>query len=133
MASPRVAAERGSDPNGLFTLPNGESGEPQVLRILRRGVSASLRLRPRQKRHDRFCGGCGRLLEREAEAAVDRPEETAGDRRPVAIMFCDLVGYTRLSSKLDRETRRRSAASYGPPEPRQCRFCPGTADLLGLT
>jgi hypothetical protein len=82
---------------------------------------------------DRFCGGCGRLLEREAEAAVDRPEETAGARRPVAIMFCDLVGYTRPSSKLDWETRRRSAASYGPPEPRQGRFCPGTADLLDLT
>ncbi|MBV9290689.1 MAG: AAA family ATPase, partial [Hyphomicrobiales bacterium] len=55
---------------------------------------------------DRFCGGCGRLLEREAEAAVDRPVETDGDRRPVAIMFCDLVGYTRLSSKLDPEEVR---------------------------
>jgi class 3 adenylate cyclase/tetratricopeptide (TPR) repeat protein len=54
---------------------------------------------------DRFCGGCGRLLEREAEA-VDRPVETDGDRRPVAIMFCDLVGYTRLSSKLDPEEVR---------------------------
>jgi class 3 adenylate cyclase len=55
---------------------------------------------------DRFCGGCGRLLEREAEAASDRPVETDGDRRPVAIMFCDLVGYTRLSSKLDPEDVR---------------------------
>ena len=55
---------------------------------------------------DRFCGGCGRLLEREAEAAFDRPAETDGDRRPVAIMFCDLVGYTRLSSKLDPEEVR---------------------------
>ena len=55
---------------------------------------------------DRFCGGCGRLLEREAEAAADRPVETDGDRRPVAIMFCDLVGYTRLSSKLDPEEVR---------------------------
>src|SRR5208337_910085 len=55
---------------------------------------------------DRFCGGCGRLLAREAEAAFDRPAETDGDRRPVAIMFCDLVGYTRLSSKLDPEDVR---------------------------
>ena len=55
---------------------------------------------------DRFCGGCGRPLEHEAEAAVDRPEETDGDRRPVAIMFCDLVGYTRLTSKLDPEEVR---------------------------
>jgi class 3 adenylate cyclase len=55
---------------------------------------------------DRFCGGCGRPLEREAEAAADRPPDTDGDRRPVAIMFCDLVGYTRLSSKLDPEDVR---------------------------
>jgi len=55
---------------------------------------------------DRFCGGCGGPLEREAEAAVDRLAEADGDRRPVAIMFCDLVGYTRLSSKLDAEEVR---------------------------
>ncbi|HXW19912.1 MAG TPA: adenylate/guanylate cyclase domain-containing protein [Roseiarcus sp.] len=55
---------------------------------------------------DRFCGGCGRPLEREVKAAVDRPVEADGDRRPVAIMFCDLVGYTRLSSKLDPEEVR---------------------------
>jgi class 3 adenylate cyclase/tetratricopeptide (TPR) repeat protein len=55
---------------------------------------------------DRFCGGCGRPLEREAEAAIDRIDETDGYRRPVAIMFCDLVGYTRLSSVLDPEEVR---------------------------
>ena len=55
---------------------------------------------------DQFCGGCGRPLEREAKGAVDRTAETDGDRRPVAIMFCDLVGYTRLSSKLDPEEVR---------------------------
>jgi class 3 adenylate cyclase/tetratricopeptide (TPR) repeat protein len=55
---------------------------------------------------DQFCGGCGRPLEREAEAAAERAVETDGDRRPVAIMFCDLVGYTRLSSKLDPEEVR---------------------------
>jgi class 3 adenylate cyclase/tetratricopeptide (TPR) repeat protein len=55
---------------------------------------------------DRFCGGCGRPLEREAEAASNHPSEIDGDRRPVAIMFCDLVGYTRLSSKLDPEEVR---------------------------
>src|SRR3984957_7432425 len=55
---------------------------------------------------DRFCGGCGRRLEPEAAVAVNRSAETDGDRRPVAIMFCDLVGYTRLSSKLDPEEVR---------------------------
>src|SRR5271166_4021609 len=52
---------------------------------------------------DRFCGGCGRSVEdNDAKAAVERE----GDRRPVAIMFCDIVGYTRLSSKLDAEEVR---------------------------
>jgi class 3 adenylate cyclase len=55
---------------------------------------------------DRFCGGCGSLLEPEGKPALDSPAETDGDRRPVAIMFCDLVGYTRLSSKLDPEEVR---------------------------
>jgi class 3 adenylate cyclase/tetratricopeptide (TPR) repeat protein len=55
---------------------------------------------------DRFCGGCGRLLGDEAVAPA--PTRTAsavpeGDRRPVTVLFCDLVGYTRLSSVLDPE------------------------------
>jgi class 3 adenylate cyclase len=54
---------------------------------------------------DRYCGGCGRLL---AEAGVapaveGRSEAPEGDRRPVTVLFCDLVGYTRLSSQLDPE------------------------------
>ena len=49
---------------------------------------------------DRFCGGCGRSVDdNDAKVAVERE----GDRRPVAIMFCDIVGYTRLSSRLDAE------------------------------
>ena len=36
-------------------------------------------------------------------APLKRAVEPEGDRRPVAIMFCDIVGYTRLSSKLDAE------------------------------
>ena|SRR5271165_2691019 len=39
-----------SDPDAVFTLPNGESGVPQVLHVLRRGARASLRLRLRQRR-----------------------------------------------------------------------------------
>src|SRR5271166_6041269 len=49
---------------------------------------------------DRFGGGCGRSVDdNDAKAARERE----GDRRPVAIMFCDIVGYTRLSSRLDAE------------------------------
>ena len=54
---------------------------------------------------DRYCGGCGRQL---AEAGAASPAEgrskpPEGDRRPVTVLFCDLVGYTRLSSELDPE------------------------------
>jgi class 3 adenylate cyclase/tetratricopeptide (TPR) repeat protein len=54
---------------------------------------------------DRYCGGCGRLLADTSvpplvEASTEAPE---GDRRPVSVLFCDLVGYTRLSSELDPE------------------------------
>jgi class 3 adenylate cyclase len=52
---------------------------------------------------DRFCGGCGRSIADGQSAAVESPIAEGGDRRPVAVMFCDIVGYTRLVSKLDPE------------------------------
>jgi class 3 adenylate cyclase/tetratricopeptide (TPR) repeat protein len=54
---------------------------------------------------DRFCGGCGRPLTDSRDEAV-KPvvaEGPEGDRRPVTILFCDLVGYTSLSARLDPE------------------------------
>jgi len=54
---------------------------------------------------ERYCGGCGRLLADDGVASPEPSRRAApeGDRRPVAVLFCDLVGYTRLSSKLDPE------------------------------
>ncbi len=52
---------------------------------------------------DRFCGGCGRALGQGGPAIVEVHAGGEADRRPVAVMFCDIVGYTRLSSKLDPE------------------------------
>jgi class 3 adenylate cyclase len=54
---------------------------------------------------ERFCGGCGRLLSDDEITAVEPilPAEPEGDRRPVTVMFCDLVGYTRLASEQDPE------------------------------
>ena len=54
---------------------------------------------------EQFCGGCGLPL---AEDRVAAPEtisvaDPQSDRRPVTVLFCDLVGYTRLSSTLDPE------------------------------
>jgi class 3 adenylate cyclase/tetratricopeptide (TPR) repeat protein len=52
---------------------------------------------------DRFCGGCGRALSQSEPAIAGIRAGGEGDRRPVAVMFCDIVGYTQLSSKLDPE------------------------------
>jgi len=54
---------------------------------------------------ERYCGGCGHSLGGERVAAVEaeRSVDPEGDRRPVTVLFCDLVGYTRLSSVLDAE------------------------------
>jgi class 3 adenylate cyclase/tetratricopeptide (TPR) repeat protein len=53
----------------------------------------------------RFCGGCGRpfLTVGVATKEVRPTAEPEGDRRPVTVLFCDLIGYTRLSSLLDPE------------------------------
>ena len=49
---------------------------------------------------ERYCGGCGHAAGDGGTIGVTiRPERTAdpdGDRRPVTVMFCDLVSYTQL-------------------------------------
>ena len=49
----------------------------------------------------RFCGQCGHML------AVTRTEQPAAyamrERRQITVLFCDLVGSTRLSARLDAE------------------------------
>jgi class 3 adenylate cyclase/tetratricopeptide (TPR) repeat protein len=54
---------------------------------------------------EKYCGGCGRALVSDETAAPDprRTADSEGDRRPVTVLFCDLVGYTKLSSVLDPE------------------------------
>jgi class 3 adenylate cyclase/tetratricopeptide (TPR) repeat protein len=56
------------------------------------------------ERTEQFCGGCGLALADGLAATKTRPvAEPQSDRRPVTVLFCDLVGYTRLSSMLDPE------------------------------
>src|ERR1700682_5791953 len=54
---------------------------------------------------ERYCGGCGHPLVGERIGAIEaeRNVDPGADRRPVTVLFCDLVGYTRLSSALDAE------------------------------
>jgi class 3 adenylate cyclase/tetratricopeptide (TPR) repeat protein len=58
----------------------------------------------------RFCGGCGRPNGSQTAsaapetAAKPRAEASAeGERRPVTVLFADLVGFTELSARLDAE------------------------------
>jgi predicted ATPase/class 3 adenylate cyclase len=70
---------------------------------------------------DQFCGGCGQsLVPRAAERdsgqegghARPRPTAAEGERRQLTVMFCDLVGSTALSSRLDPEELREVVHDY---------------------
>ena len=54
----------------------------------------------------RFCGGCGKALAANDGAA---PE---AERRQVCVLFCDLVGSTPLSQRLDPEDLRDVVGAY---------------------
>ncbi|MGH7893717.1 MAG: double zinc ribbon domain-containing protein [Candidatus Binatia bacterium] len=68
----------------------------------------------------RFCPACGTTLVDPAPAsqgeqrphAVDESSAPAGERRPLTVLFCDLVGSTPLSQQLDAEEWRYVVAQY---------------------
>jgi class 3 adenylate cyclase/predicted ATPase len=68
----------------------------------------------------RFCGQCGAKLGAAAPpppAAVPSPPPaprpaTSAERRQLTVMFCDLVGSTALSTRLDPEDLREVIAAY---------------------
>ncbi len=58
----------------------------------------------------RFCGHCGSALQA-AEASSPRLE-TEPERRQVTVVFCDLVGSTELSQRVDPEELRDLIGAY---------------------
>lgn len=94
-------------PNGSRFCP--QCGAPQALACAACGhVNAA---------GSRFCGQCG------AQVVVSTPpapptaapaprEASAAERRQLTVMFCDLVGSTALSTKLDPEDLRDVIAAY---------------------
>ena len=54
---------------------------------------------------EKYCGGCGRALSvvGNAELPPKATTDREGDRRPVTVFFCDLVGYTKLTPVMDAE------------------------------
>ena len=62
----------------------------------------------------RFCSACGASLGTIAAptGVADLARDAAAERRQLTIMFCDLVGYTALSAKLDPEDLRDLIRRY---------------------
>ena len=58
------------------------------------------------------------IAELDEEAALTRPRTSAevlrpdGERRHITVMFCDLVGWTELSARLDPEDLRAVLGAY---------------------
>jgi class 3 adenylate cyclase len=65
----------------------------------------------------KFCGECGTSLNAPVSAPVPerslvQPREVAGERRHLTVLFCDLVGSTEISARLDPEDWREIEADY---------------------
>lgn len=61
-----------------------------------------------------FCAGCGTPLATAPAAGGNAPASLlgSGDRRQVTVMFCDLVGSTALSARLDPEDLHEIIGAY---------------------
>jgi class 3 adenylate cyclase len=83
--------------------------------MLRRDCSACGQLNPAEAK---FCGKCGQRLKSlndqiDLEAGHSRdPPTSAPERRQLTVMFCDLVGSTGLSARLDPEDLRSLIGAY---------------------
>src|SRR5262245_31600258 len=62
---------------------------------------------------EEFCGGCGRVLRAsEAGSTPPSPFMPSAERRQLTVLFCDLVGSTELSARLDPEELREVVRAY---------------------
>ncbi len=63
----------------------------------------------------RYCGACGARLDPALTGAAGgllRRERSQPERRQLTVLFCDLVGSTRLANRLDPEEMRELILSY---------------------
>ena len=61
----------------------------------------------------KFCNNCGSRLDRSyASSSSSKGEQRTAERRQLTILFCDLVGSTPLSEKLDPEVYRQVITDY---------------------
>jgi len=89
-----------------------QCGAPQALRCAACGHANAAA--------SRFCAQCGVKLGEAAAAPAAAPAQppsvarasTSAERRQITVMFCDLVGSTALSTRLDPEDLREVIAAY---------------------
>ncbi|MFK7745221.1 MAG: adenylate/guanylate cyclase domain-containing protein [Roseobacter sp.] len=68
--------------------------------------------------NDAFCGGCGASMEALPAVVAQRSSQSVksyafeGDRRQLTVMFCDLVGSTLISERLDPEEMTGLLTAY---------------------
>jgi Adenylate and Guanylate cyclase catalytic domain/Double zinc ribbon len=65
----------------------------------------------------KFCGECSAPLNAAVtdpllKTSSAQPRDSAGERRHLTVMFCDLVGSTEISARLDPEEFRELVADY---------------------
>jgi class 3 adenylate cyclase/tetratricopeptide (TPR) repeat protein len=74
----------------------GECGAPLALRCPDCGYE--------NEPGEKFCGGCGRST---ADSPASPAPTPTGERRPVTVLFADIVGFTALSARMDAEEIHR--------------------------
>ena len=105
-------------------LRRGDDRRQAVLHGVRYGVAGRLPgLRQLLSGGAKFCADCGAPIEAGTRTGPVRSEHTAAaigpapalttaERRPLSVMFCDLIGSTALSSRLDAEDLREVIRTY---------------------
>jgi class 3 adenylate cyclase len=97
-------------------LQRKRAGWQQVLRTVRGDApNAMFDLRTRQSSANKFCSECGAILSSGAsQTAIPIPKSTApsAERRQLTVMFCDMVGSSALSTRLDPEEQRDVVSTF---------------------
>ena len=60
----------------------------------------------------KFCSECGARVSGDASSAPRNAEPEGGERRQLTVLFCDLVGSTELSGRLDPEELQDLVRAY---------------------
>ena len=83
---------------------------------------------------EKFCGGCGAAVGAVVAAGTAAAKPSVGgegeqsERRPVTVLFADLVGFTRMSQELDAEEVHRLLEQYFETVDEIVERCGGTID-----